>query len=63
MTARITAWNVAALVVGRWTASGEPTWLLSTQQQREENGFWTDASGYADTTVPPDEASKDSIWF
>ena len=63
MTARITAWNVAALVVRRWTASGEPTWLLSTQQEREENGFWTDTSGYADTTVPPDEDSKDSIWF
>ena len=63
MSAHITAWNVVALEIGRWTNSSDPSWLLSSAAQRVTNGFWTDSNGYCDTSGTPDEDSKDSIWF
>lgn len=63
MTARIKAWNMLNLSSGRWTADSATTWLLSTATERNDQGHWTDASGYADPTGTPDEASKRSKWF
>lgn len=63
MKAEVSAWNVANLVPARWTADTIPTWLLSSAAERRENGYWTDASGYADTTSPPDDTSQRSRWI
>ena len=63
MSATIRAWNVLNLTPGRWTSDSATTWLLSTGAQRAENGYWTDASGYADTSGSPDETSKRSKYF
>jgi len=63
MRATVRAWNILTLSPGRWTAAAAPTWLLSTLTEREEHGFWTDASGYADPSATPDETSKRSKWF
>ena len=63
MRATVVAWNFAAFAFGRWTDDLATTWLLSTEIERDEQGYWTDADGYADTSVTPDEDSKDSIWI
>ena len=63
MRATIRAWNVLTLSPGRWTASSAPTWGSSTLTQREEHGFWTDNSGFADPSGSPDPTSKRSKWF
>ena len=63
MRSTIRAWNILTLSPGRWTASTAPTWLLSDLTQREEHGFWTDASGYADPSGTPDPTSQRSKWF
>ena len=56
-------WNLTQLSSGRWTADGATTWLLSTPGARTAQGYWTDADGYADTTVPPDASSAKSKWI
>ena len=63
MRATIRAWNVLTLSPGTWTAATAPTWGSSTLTQREEHGFWTDNSGYADPSGSPDPTSKRSKWF
>lgn len=63
MRATIRAWNVLTLSPGTWTAATAPTWGSSTLTQREEHGFWTDNSGYADPSGSPDTTSKRSKWF
>ena len=63
MMAIIIAWNVLRLGTGTWTENAVMTWLLATARQRREKGFWGDANGYPDTTVPPDEASLRYRWF
>jgi len=62
-TITVTAWNMTQLTPGRWTDDSIPSWLLSSSFERVSSGYWTDASGYADTTGTPDEASKRSSWF
>ena len=63
MEAIIRCWNITQLSAGVWTADSAPTWLLSNATQRSENGFWTDASGFADPSGSPDPASASSRWF
>ena len=63
MTARVKAWNMLNLSSGRWTADSATTWLLSTTTERNDQGYWTDGSGYADPSGAPDESSKRSKWF
>ena len=63
MSATIRGWNVFNLSPGTWTADSATTWLLSTEAERNQNGYWTDASGYADTSGSPDTASQRSKWF
>lgn len=63
MAATVKAWCMLQLSPGRWAADTAKTWLLSSAWERETQGNWTDANGYADTTVPPAESSKRSIWF
>ena len=36
--------------VGQWTADSAQTWALSTVEERDQQGFWCDASGYCDPT-------------
>ena len=52
MAARVTAWNVAALAIGRWTSDTAPTFAASNDLEKEENGHWTDAAN-----------AEGSIWF
>ncbi len=63
MMAIISAWNVLRLGTGTWTEGAAITWLTATARQRREKGFWGDADGYPDTTVPPDSASRRYRWF
>ena len=58
----LTAWNMYRLLRGTWTEDAAVTWLTATAMQRFEKGFWTDDDGYADTTVPPDGASRRYRW-
>lgn len=59
----IVAWNMLSLSPGRWTGPAATTWLLSTAYERWSQGYWTNASGYADTSGSPDATSKRSRWF
>ena len=59
----IVAWNMLSLSPGRWTGPAATTWLLSTAYERWSQGYWTDASGFADTGGSPAAASKRSRWF
>jgi len=60
---QVSAWNMLMLSPGRWAGSAATTWLLSTAWERQTQGYWTDANGYADTSPSPDAASKRSRWF
>ena len=60
---RVRAWNILNLTPGRWTGSTATTWLLSTAYERQSQGYWCDASGFADTSGSPDATSKRSRWF
>lgn len=60
---RLSAFHLATVYSGSWAPSTAPTWLLSSAIQRDTNGHWTDASGYADPGGTPDEASKRSRWI
>ena len=62
-TTMVRAWNMLNLSPGRWTGAAATTWLLSTAFERATQGYWTDASGYADTSGSPDATSKRSRWF
>lgn len=60
-TAKILAWNLQALATyGTWTADAAPDWSSSNNTQRETQGYWTNASGEADSG---NSASIRSIWF
>ena len=59
----IVAWNMLSLSPGRWTGPAATTWLLSTAYEQWSQGYWTDASGFADTGGSPAAASKRSRWF
>ena len=63
MQATLRAWNIFALIPGTWTADSATTWLLSTADERDENGYWTDDNGYADTSGTPGEDSDEYFWF
>lgn len=62
-TSRISqAWNLLTLGGGTWTEDDIITWLLATIGQRNVKGFFTDDSGYADTSGSPDAASRRYKW-
>lgn len=47
--------------VGFWMVSTAPTWASASQTEKEDSGFWCDASGFAD---PNDQTSKNvSLWW
>ncbi len=51
-------WDMTALMSGTWTEDASVTWLTGTTTQRTTKGFWTDDSGYADTSMSPDATSQ-----
>jgi hypothetical protein len=53
-------WNMLRLTPGRWTGSSAPAWGSATALQKQEQGFFTDANGRANTG---DANSTGSIWF
>lgn len=59
---RAVAINMMQMSPGRWTASGLPTWPNASAWGRFTNGYYTDASGYADP-LGVDETSKRYFWF
>lgn len=59
---KVTAWNILQLSPGRWTEDAAPTWSSATAWQRQIQGFWTDANGFADP-AGTDVTSKRSKWF
>ena len=63
MNSIIRAWNINTLVSGRYTSSTAPNWTSSSYTQRLDQGYWTDANGYADPSGSPDITSKRSRWF
>ena len=63
MSSIIKAWNINTLVSGRYTSSTAPNWTSSSYTQRLDQGYWTDANGYADPSGSPDITSKRSRWF
>lgn len=65
MTRRITltAWDMLTLFTGTWTEDAATAWLTATADQRSAKGFWTDASGYADTSGSPDATSRNYRWI
>ena len=58
----ISAWDMLTLFTGTWTEDDTVTWLTATAEQRSTKGFWSDASGYADTSGSPDSASQRYRW-
>lgn len=38
------------LDIGIWVADAAPDWSAATAQERDESGFWTDSSGFCDST-------------
>lgn len=60
MRRQVTAqvWDMTALMSGTWTEDAAVTWLTGTATQRTTKGFWTDDSGYADTSGSPDATSQ-----
>lgn len=48
-------------LIGNWTAATAPTWGNATAEEKANSGFWTDASGLADSA---DQSSKNvSLWW
>jgi hypothetical protein len=47
MTTRISGFNLFMIGVGRWTADSAPNWNAASMVQRQEQGFWSNAAGYA----------------
>jgi hypothetical protein len=61
MTTRVQAQDLFYADWGRWTDDVAPSWSTATADQKEEQGFWSDDSGYVD---PPDADSLDvSLWY
>lgn len=53
--------NGTAYLVGMWCADGAPAWASASEQQRLEQGFWTDDDGLV---VPGDWTTADkSAWW
>jgi hypothetical protein len=53
--------NGTAYLVGMWCADAAPAWSAASEQQRLEQGFWTDDDGLV---VPGDWATADkSVWW
>lgn len=61
----VRAWSLLNLSAGTWTPdTGIPAnWLAATDEQKEIYGYFTDASGFADTSGSPSSESKRSRWF
>jgi len=59
---KFTAWNMMQMSPGRWTSDSAPAWGSASAWQKNTQGFWTTANGYADATET-DETSKRSFWF
>ena len=50
-----------AEVIGKWTAADAPTWGNTTEAEKADSGFWTDANGLTDAA---DAGSKNvSLWW
>ena len=47
MTSRLSGYNLFMLGIGHWTASTAPTWNAASKAERDSQGFWCDANGYA----------------
>lgn len=64
MQRRATAllWDMYSLLTGTWTEDDSVTWLTATATQRNSKGFWSDDSGYADTSGSPDATSQRYRW-
>ena len=63
LAATMTLWNILRLGSGTWTEESIITWITSTTAQQREKGYWADADGFADTTIPPDPASQRYRWI
>lgn len=57
------AWDMLSLFTGTWTEDAAVTWLTATAEQRTTKGFWSDASGYADSSGSPDPDSQRYRWI
>ncbi len=53
MTTRVSGFNIFMRGIGRWTADDAPSWSLASQAQRDAQGFWCNASGYASSVSDP----------
>jgi hypothetical protein len=47
--------------VGKWTDDTAPAWSSATDAEKEDSGFWCDASGQADTSDP--SSKNKSLWW
>jgi len=60
MTTRVQAYDIFTDTFGKWMAPGSPNYAAATISQRQNSGFWCDASGLADPTDPQSDYSH---WF
>lgn len=57
---KLNNFNGLGLFIGRWTNDAAPNYGASTEQQKIEQGYWTDDAGLAD---PADIESNKSVWW
>jgi len=60
MTTRVTGYDFFSETFGVWSNDTAPVWTSSSEKNKQDSGYWSDADGYAN---PPDSDSLDvSRW-
>lgn len=58
MVNEVTAWNVSTIGIGHWTATGANDFSTSSQQEKQFQGYYTNALGEASAGDPTTKLSK-----